>query len=59
LNLSSYFLRATFGFLFTASIFQNAKGIQLVMFVLIIFVCISGLVILKQRLQLLKEVGKY
>ena len=53
LNLSSYVMRSVFGFLFSLSFYQGPEGIRYVMTTLLLFVGISGIVILIYRKSLL------
>lgn len=53
LNISSYVMRSVFGFLFSLSFFQGPEGIQYVMSTLLLFVGLSGIVILIFRKSLI------
>lgn len=54
LNLSSYFMRALFGFLFAINFYQGMKGMQYVMITLFLFVILAGGTIIVYRKRLLK-----
>ncbi len=53
LNLSSYILRAFWGFVFTLSFFEGERGIQFVMLTLFLFVLCCGGMIFKYRRKLI------